>query len=59
MNKEYKIFNELLGKYVSLLKEQGQIDEATSLEEMLQEPSDHFVQVVPVKEQADPSVSTE
>ena len=50
---------ELLGKYVSLLKEQGQIDEATSLQEMLQEPSDHFVQVVPVKEQADPSVSTE
>ena len=50
---------ELLGKYVSLLKEQGQIDEADSLEQLLQEPSDHFVQIVPVKEQADPSVSTE
>ena len=50
---------DLLGKYVSLLKEQGQIDEADSLEQLLQEPSEHFVQIVPVKEQADPSVSTE
>ena len=51
--------NELLGKYVSLLKEQGQLEEAASLEGLLQEPSDHFVQIVPTKEQADPSVSTE
>lgn len=51
--------NELLSQYVTLLKEQDQLDEAASLEELLQEPSNHFVQIVPVKEQADPSVSTE
>lgn len=50
---------ELLGTYVSLLKEQGQNDEAVSLEKLLANPEQHFVQVVPVKEQADPSVSTE
>lgn len=50
---------ELLGKYVSLLKDQGQTEEATSLETLLQHPSKHFLQVVPVKEQADPAVSTE
>lgn len=51
--------NELLGKYIALLKEQGQLDEASSLEALLPNLSDHFVQVVPTKEQADPSVSTE
>ena len=51
--------NELLSQYVALLKEQSQLDEAASLEELLQDPSKHFVQIVPVKEQADPSVSTE
>ncbi|MDQ0220830.1 glutamate synthase [Peribacillus cavernae] len=51
--------NELLGKYVSLLQEQGQEEEASSLEQLLVFPEQHFVQIVPVKEQADPSVSTE
>lgn len=51
--------NELLGKYVILLKEQGQLKEAVSLETLLQKPSEHFVQIVPTKQQADPSVSTE
>ena len=50
---------ELLGKYVQLLKEQDQAEEAASLEGLLQNPAHHFLQIVPVKEQADPSVSTE
>lgn len=50
---------ELLGQYVSLLKEQNQLSEANQLETLLQQPDDHFVQIVPIKEQADPSISTE
>ena len=50
---------ELLGKYTTLLKDHGQPEEAASLETLLQNPGEHFLQVVPVKEQADPAVSTE
>ncbi|RFU68176.1 glutamate synthase [Peribacillus saganii] len=50
---------ELLGNYISLLKERNQNEEAAELETFLPELEKHFVQVVPVKEQADPSVSTE
>jgi glutamate synthase (NADPH/NADH) large chain len=50
---------ELLGKYTALLKDHGQTEEAASLETLLQNPGEHFLQVVPVKEQADPAVSTE
>ena len=50
---------ELLGKYTALLKDHGQTEEAASLEALLQKPEEHFLQVVPVKEQADPAVSTE
>lgn len=50
---------ELLSKYTDMLKAQGQEEEANELALLLQDPSEHFVQVVPVKEQADPSVSTE
>jgi glutamate synthase (NADPH/NADH) large chain len=50
---------ELLGKYTALLKDHGQTEEAASLEKLLQNPGEHFLQVVPVKEQADPAVSTE
>lgn len=50
---------ELLSTYVELLKEQKQFDEAAKLEKLLVKPEDHFLQIVPVKEQADPSVSTE
>jgi glutamate synthase (NADPH/NADH) large chain len=50
---------ELLGKYTALLKDHGQPEEAASLETLLQNPGEHFLQVVPVKEQADPAVSTE
>lgn len=50
---------ELLGQYVALLQEQGQVEEANQLAELLKQPEQHFVQAIPVKEQADPSVSTE
>jgi glutamate synthase (NADPH) large chain len=50
---------ELLGKYVHLLELEGQESEAKELALLLENPEKHFVQVVPVKEQADPSVSTE
>jgi glutamate synthase (NADPH/NADH) large chain len=42
-----------------LLAEQGQTEEATSLDKLLVDLENHFLQIIPVKEQADPSVSTE
>jgi glutamate synthase (NADPH) large chain len=51
--------NELLGQYINLLESDSQTEEAKQLQELLANPENHFVQVVPVKEQADPSVSTE
>jgi glutamate synthase (NADPH/NADH) large chain len=50
---------ELLSKYIALLIEHEQHDEAESLKPLLEKPEDHFFQVIPTKEQADPSVSTE
>lgn len=50
---------ELLNQYIELLKEQNQEHEAEQLEILLQNPEEHFVQIVPIKEQADPSISTE
>ncbi|WP_409297064.1 glutamate synthase-related protein [Peribacillus sp. SCS-26] len=50
---------ELLGQYITLLEEQDQTAEAEELRELLDSPASHFVQIQPVKEQADPSVSTE
>ena len=50
---------ELLGQYIALLEKDGQVEEATLLKSLLDNPEEHFVQISPVKEQADPSVSTE
>ncbi|MBB5326154.1 glutamate synthase (NADPH/NADH) large chain [Anoxybacillus tepidamans] len=50
---------ELLSKYIDLLIEHEQFEEAESLKPLLDKPEDHFFQVIPAKEQADPSVSTE
>ncbi|MGX1902307.1 glutamate synthase-related protein [Thermolongibacillus altinsuensis] len=50
---------ELLGKYIELLIEHEQHEEANSLKPLLEQPENHFFQVIPAKEQADPSVSTE
>ncbi|MED4229020.1 glutamate synthase-related protein [Neobacillus cucumis] len=54
-----KDINELLGKYTELLAQNGQSKEANDLRKLLENPENHFVQILPVKEQADPSVSTE
>ncbi|WP_419883204.1 glutamate synthase-related protein [Peribacillus sp. B-H-3] len=51
--------SELLGAYTAMLKEQEQEEEALSLSPLLSNPAEHFIMVVPVKQQADPSVSTE
>lgn len=51
--------NDLLGNYVELLSSTGQTEEAQELKKLLENPEQHFLQVSPVKEQADPSVSTE
>ncbi|WP_394237931.1 glutamate synthase-related protein [Niallia oryzisoli] len=50
---------ELLGQYSEMLANQGQMEEADLLKQLLEDPENHFLQIVPVKEQADPSVSTE
>ncbi len=51
--------NELLSLYLDRLKEFGQDEEAAIIEGLLSNPTEHFLQVNPVKQQADPSVSTE
>ena len=51
--------NELLSQYTDLLEQNGQAEEAQQLRALLTNVENHFVQVIPVKEQADPSVSTE
>ncbi len=50
---------ELLTNYIGMLTRNGQKSEADELSLLLEKPQDHFFQVVPVKEQADPAVSTE
>lgn len=58
-NKGIQDITELLGKYTDLLEQNGQLDEANQLRCLLAQPENHFVQILPVKEQADPAVSTE
>jgi glutamate synthase (NADPH/NADH) large chain len=49
----------LLTTYIEALGRHGQNDEAEELKPLLQDLKNNFIQLVPVKEQADPSVSTE
>lgn len=58
-DKGKKDINELLSRYTNLLEKSGQFDEANKIRTLLCNPEEHFVQILPVKEQADPSVSTE
>ncbi|KAA0544960.1 glutamate synthase [Bacillus sp. BGMRC 2118] len=51
--------HDLLTSYVQVLKDHEQWEEVIYIESLLQEPEKNFLQVVPVKEQADPAVSTE
>ncbi len=51
--------SELLTTYIEALLRHGQNDEAEELKPLLKDLKSNFIQLVPVKEQADPSVSTE
>ncbi|SFI57957.1 glutamate synthase-related protein [Thermoflavimicrobium dichotomicum] len=50
---------ELLGAYHEELIQAGQTKQAEKIESLLQNLEKHFIQVIPVKQQADPSISTE
>ncbi len=50
---------EMLTLYQSQLSKNGQLDELNYITELMESPTDHFRQVIPVKQQADPAVSTE
>ncbi|WP_404448762.1 glutamate synthase [Sutcliffiella horikoshii] len=50
---------ELLSIYHQSLLDQHQLEEAAEIKQMLDNPANYFLQVNPVKEQADPAVSTE
>jgi glutamate synthase (NADPH) large chain len=50
---------ELLGKYRKVLLASGQTAEAEKIAGLLQDPTSHFMQVIPHKVQADPAISTE
>ena len=54
-----KDVTELLTRYIDVLGHSGQSEEAEELALLLENPAQNFIQVVPVKEHADPSVSTE
>ncbi|WP_088014826.1 glutamate synthase-related protein [Gottfriedia acidiceleris] len=51
--------NELLEKYITLLTQHNQHDEAVFVQSLLDDIEQNFLQIKPKKEQADPSVSTE
>jgi glutamate synthase (NADPH) large chain len=54
-----KDVQELLTKYLEVLKETGQDEEVLELEKLFSNLEENFIQVVPEKIQANPSVSTE
>jgi glutamate synthase (NADPH) large chain len=58
-NKGIDDLTELLTKYKDVLTENGQTEEAEIIANLLADPEEHFLQVIPTKLQADPSVSTE
>jgi len=51
--------HELLGAYIEELLASGQHEKANQILELKNTSEKHFVQIVPMKEQADPAVSTE
>lgn len=58
-NKGLDDLTELLAKYKDVLTKHGQTEEAEIIAHLLADPNEHFLQVIPTKLQADPSVSTE
>jgi glutamate synthase (NADPH/NADH) large chain len=51
--------NELLSAYHEELVQSGQFQQAEKIERLLENLDAHFIQVIPKKQQADPSISTE
>lgn len=58
-NKGKEDIAELLGQYKEILTAHGQIIESAYIAKLLEKPETHFLQIIPVKEQTDPSLSTE
>ncbi|WP_243299423.1 glutamate synthase-related protein [Bacillus litorisediminis] len=50
---------ELLDSYLAALEDTEQFEEIKWIQSLQSSPEKHFIQVIPAKEQADPSVSTE
>jgi glutamate synthase (NADPH) large chain len=50
---------DLLGHYVAELRATGQEGEAKRIVDLVAEPSEHFLMIVPERVQADPNISTE
>ena len=50
---------ELLGSYQEALIGSGQDEAADRLQELIDAPSEHFLAIIPVTQQADPNISTE
>lgn len=50
---------ELLTNYIAKLKEHNHVEEVKEVSKLLENLEENFVQVVPKKEQADPSIATE
>ncbi|MBA4495433.1 glutamate synthase-related protein [Paenactinomyces guangxiensis] len=51
--------NELLRAYQEELIQSGQLEESEQIDLLLQNLDQHFIQIIPHKQQADPSISTE
>lgn len=58
-NKGVEDLNELLGAYYMKLKKSGQFIAADRIKGLSQAFDQHFFQVIPIKQQADPDISTE
>ncbi len=50
---------DLLGKYRAALAQSGQDEAAAEIDPLIEQPAEHFLAVIPVAQQADPSISTE
>lgn len=57
--KGHQDLQELLGAYHEELIQSHQLEEAAKIDRLLQDLDRHFIQIIPKKQQADPSISTE
>ncbi|OEH91403.1 glutamate synthase-related protein [Bacillus solimangrovi] len=58
-NKGRTDVTEMLDNYVASLRKYNQVGEADTVEKLLENLEDNFLQIIPEKEQADPSIATE